>query len=70
MLLEKIIFTKIFDRSLIIIPFFEDKSFLVYNGKSFIQIKVTQEMIGKKFGEFVFTKKKPVFKSKKLKKKK
>lgn len=66
-MLEKLFSNKIYKRSLVILPSFEDKTFFIYNGKIFIQIRITKEMIGHKFGEFVFTKKKPVFKSKKKK---
>lgn len=65
MFIKELFESKIYNRSLVILPSFENKTFSIYNGKSFIQIKITNEMIGKKFGEFVFTKKRPVFKSKK-----
>lgn len=31
------------------------KSFLIYNGKTFIERKITQQMVGLKFGELLFT---------------
>ena len=55
-------------RHLIILPGYEDKIFSVYNGKIFIQLKITKDMIGHKLGEFIFTKKRPIFKAKKKKK--
>ena len=61
--------SKIYNRSLIILPSFEDKVFFIYNGKIFIKLRITKEMIGHKFGEFSFTRKKPIFRSKKKKKK-
>lgn len=29
--------------------------FFIYNGKKFIKLKITEDMIGHKFGEFIFT---------------
>jgi ribosomal protein S19 len=40
----------------------------IYNGKNFIKLKITKDMLGYKFGEFINTKKKHIYK--KLKKKK
>lgn len=40
----------------------------IYNGKSFSAITITDEMIGHLLGEFVFTRKKFIFKKKKQKK--
>jgi len=34
---------------------FIDQEFEVYNGKKYIKIKVTKDMVGHKFGEFAFT---------------
>jgi small subunit ribosomal protein S19 len=53
-----------------IIPKFLNLTFKVYNGKSFTELVVTKEMINHKFGEFVFTRSKFVFKKKNQKKKK
>ena len=50
MFFKNINYNKIYQRSLIILPCFENKIFLVYNGKIFIQVKITKEMIGKKLG--------------------
>lgn len=69
MVFKNLFNTKICDRSLLILPFFEDKIFYIYNGKIFKRIKITKEMIGHKLGEFFFTKKRPIYKSKKKKKK-
>jgi len=33
------------------------KKFLVYNGKSFYKLIISKEMVGYRFGEFVFTRK-------------
>lgn len=40
----------------------------VYNGKTYIEVTVTESMVGHKFGEFSFTRAKYVYKKKKLKK--
>lgn len=34
-----------------------NKSFELYDGKKFVLVNVTKEMVGYKFGDFVFTKK-------------
>jgi ribosomal protein S19 len=39
----------------IILPSFTELSFRVYNGKTFTIVKITDEMIGHKLGEFVPT---------------
>jgi len=58
---------KIWSRSSVIFPQFVGLSFKVYQGKRFINIKITEEMIGHKFGEFAPTRQKQ--KAKKNKKK-
>lgn len=47
-----------------ILPSFVDKIFNVYRGNNYTTIHVTSEMIGHKFGEFCFTRKKFTFKKK------
>lgn len=47
-----------------IIPKFVGYTFRIHNGKSFINVQVNEEMIGYKFGEFVFTRKKFSYKKK------
>jgi small subunit ribosomal protein S19 len=51
-----------------IIPNFLGLTFNVYNGKSFNEITVSEDMVGHKFGEFSFTRSKFVFKKKNKKK--
>ena len=51
-----------------IVPKFLGVTFNVHNGKTYSEITVTNEMIGHKFGEFVFTRSKFYFKKKKSKK--
>lgn len=58
----------IIPRSSEIIPAFLGLTFKVYNGKSYLEIIVTDEMIGHKFGEFVYTRARFEFKKKNKKK--
>jgi len=44
-------------------------TFNVYNGKTFLKIEITKEMVGHKFGEFAFTKTHSPQKKKKVKRK-
>jgi small subunit ribosomal protein S19 len=50
-----------------IIPGFIGTNFDVYNGKSFLKIEITKEIVGFKLGEFSPTRKKFSFKKKKKK---
>ncbi len=56
-------------RSSTILPVFKDKVFNIYNGKNFTQVKITDQKINHKFGEFAPTKKRVVHKVLKTKKK-
>lgn len=49
---------RIFSRNSVIFPSFVGLQFEVYNGYKFINFEVKESMIGLKFGEFVFTRKK------------
>ena len=46
---------KTWSRKSTIIPEFVGHSFLIYNGKKFIPITVSEDMVGHKFGEFAPT---------------
>ena len=46
---------KTWSRKSTIIPDFVGFSFLIYNGKKFIPIKISEEMVGHKLGEFAPT---------------
>tara|TARA_B100001027_G_scaffold168988_1_gene120612 strand:- start:3020 stop:3319 length:300 start_codon:yes stop_codon:yes gene_type:complete len=46
---------KTWSRKSTIIPDFVGISFLIYNGKKFIPLTVSEEMVGHKFGEFAPT---------------
>ena len=46
---------KTWSRKSTIIPDFVGISFWIYNGKKFIQITISEDMVGHKFGEFAPT---------------
>ena len=46
---------KTWSRKSTIIPDFVGTSFLIYNGKKFIPITISEDMVGHKFGEFAPT---------------
>ena len=46
---------KMWSRKSTIIPDFVGFSFLIYNGKKFIPITISEDMVGHKFGEFAPT---------------
>ncbi len=48
---------KTWSRKSTIIPEFVGLSFLIHNGKTFIPIKISEEMVGHKLGEFSPTRK-------------
>lgn len=56
---------KIWSRRSVIIPEFIDKTVLIHNGKNFLSLKITEDMVGHKFGEFATTRRKPQHKKKK-----
>ena len=55
---------RIWARNSVIFPLFVGKVFSVYNGNRFVNIKISEEMIGFKLGEFVPTRKKITHKKK------
>jgi small subunit ribosomal protein S19 len=67
---KKNISLKTWSRSSTIIPQFVGFRFRVYNGKDFIPVVVTPEMVGFKLGEFATTRARYVYKKKKKSKKK
>ncbi len=46
---------KTHQRDLIIVPQLVDFIIGIYNGKEFIQVKIVEEMLGHRFGEFALT---------------
>jgi len=65
---QKIRKPKIWVRSATILSEFIDSEFQIHNGKTFVTLKVTEDMVGHKFGEFASTR--LMGKHKKSKKKK
>lgn len=61
--------TRIWSRRSMVLPQFEGERVQVHNGRRFVFLKVTEDMIGHKFGEFAMTRTRVVHK-KKVKKKK
>jgi ribosomal protein S19 len=55
-------------KSSVILPKFIGFSIQVYNGKTFVTIKIVDEMVGHKLGEFVLTRKQFSYKKTKNKK--
>jgi small subunit ribosomal protein S19 len=58
---------RVYSRRSTIFPFFMDKVAKIHNGKDFISIKITSDMIGHKFGEFAYTRARTRFSDKKKK---
>lgn len=56
--------TKILDKSLTILPHHLNKFIKVCNGKNVVTLKIHKKMIGYKFGEFLYTRKKFLYKKK------
>ncbi len=55
---------KIWSRRSVILPSLIGTHLMIHNGKTFISLKVTDQMIGHKIGEFASTRKKAVHKKK------
>lgn len=60
------------DRNMIILPCHVEKTCLIHNGKDFVKLTITKDMLYHKLGEFAFTRvmKKPPLKSSSKKRKK
>lgn len=63
---EKFFQIKTWSRSSTIIPMFIGCTFLVHNGKDFLPVLVTENMVGHKLGEFSHTRKVPKHKDTKV----
>ena len=57
---------KITNKNLTILPEYNNHSVSIYNGKLFINLEINNKMIGFKFGEFINTRKKHIYKKKKI----
>ena len=47
----------LYDKSLFILPKYINKRFYIYTGKIFMKLTIYPEMVGYRFGNFVYTKK-------------
>lgn len=63
--LKKKQWQKITNKNLTILPEYANHSVSIYNGKISINLLITEKMIGFKFGEFINTRKKHIYKKKK-----
>jgi len=61
--------TRIWSRRSTVLPQFVGQKVQIHNGKTFVSLDITEDMVGHKFGEFAMTRKRAVHK-KKVKKKK
>jgi small subunit ribosomal protein S19 len=59
--------TYVWSRRSMILPAYVGSLFGVHNGKGWVSVHVSEEMIGHKFGEFALTRKKPTHKTNKKK---
>lgn len=55
---------KIDNKNLTIVPEYINTFINIYNGKMYKNLKITEKMIGFKFGEFINTRKKHIYKKK------
>jgi small subunit ribosomal protein S19 len=53
---------KVYNKSLVILPEYVNYFISVYNGKTFMKLKINNKMVGFKLGEFIYTKKKHIYK--------
>jgi small subunit ribosomal protein S19 len=58
------------NRQSVIFPSFVARSFNIHNGLRFLRVKILENMVGHKLGEFAFTRKRHIYLKKKKKKKK
>ena len=54
------------NKNFTIIPEYINTIINIYNGKNYKALKITEKMIGFKFGEFILTRKKHIYKKKKI----
>jgi small subunit ribosomal protein S19 len=67
---KKNVFIKVWDRSLRIVPSFIGFKFKIYQGFKFINVLITDEMVGHRLGEFAPTRVRHEYKKKRSKGKK
>jgi len=59
---KKKVSIKIKSKESVIFPSFVGLTFSIFNGRSFVNLVITETMVGHKFGEFIATKKYPIHK--------
>ena len=59
---KKKVSIKIKSKESVIFPSFVGLTFSVFNGRSFVNLIISETMVGHKFGEFIVTKKYPIHK--------
>lgn len=59
------IIQKVYSKNLILLPEYINKILEIHTGKLFIKLRITEKMVGYKIGEFIYTRKKHIFKIKK-----
>lgn len=60
--LSNLAFTKTFSRNTLLLPFLLGKKFLVHNGKTFLKVLVSENIVGHKLGEFSQTRRRYYYK--------
>lgn len=60
--LKNLAFTKTFSRNTLLLPFLLGKTFLVHNGKIFLKVLVSENIVGHKLGEFSQTRRRYFYK--------
>lgn len=58
---------QIYSRNSVVIPHLVGQAVNIHNGLKWVRIVISEHMVGHKFGEFAFTKKKPIHKKKQKK---
>jgi small subunit ribosomal protein S19 len=56
---------EVWSRSAVIPSFLVDRTVKVHTGKEFKKLKISEDKVGYKFGEFIFTRKPYIYKGKK-----
>lgn len=52
---------KVFERGTMIVPEYVGIKFDIHKGNGFVGVEVVEDMLGHKFGEFAFTRRRPNF---------
>lgn len=55
---------QVYNKSLTILPEYINEFISIYNGKTFINLKISNTMVGHKLGEYIYTKKRHIYRKK------